>query len=163
MLRGYAGSFDLALRPLAREQWLSYELSNRLELYGKLDRIDDAGGAVDVIDYKTGRRILDEDELKRDLAAQVYVLAAARAYERPVRAVRFIYLATGTQTSWYPEADDLREIEERLVRLTDEIRATQRFVARPGASCRFCAFALRCPERQQTTLDDLQPVDGLPF
>jgi putative RecB family exonuclease len=124
MLRDYAGRSDLAIRPLAREQWLSYELPNRIELYGKLDRVDDAAGMVDVIDYKTGRRVLDDDELKHDLAAQVYALAAARAYDRPVRAVRFIYLATGTQTSWYPEADDLRDVEDRLVSLTNEIRAT---------------------------------------
>lgn len=159
LLADYANAFDLSRNPLAREQWLSYRLSNGIELYGKLDRIDDANGALDVIDYKTGRRMLDQDDLPRDIAAQVYALAARRAYERPVRAVRFIYLANAVEVPWYPEADDLRMIEERLVALTDEISATQTFDAQPAnnaASAHSRCAALSDSKQRSTIYSQLR-------
>jgi hypothetical protein len=93
----------------------------------------------------------------------VYVAAAEAAYVDEVRRVRFIYLEPGVDVVWEPERDDVMELRRRLVLTVREIDACEVFEAVPGAQCNWCQFALRCVERTQVSLDELVPVEGLPF
>lgn len=164
MLSTFARRFDLTATPLAREQWLSMRLENGLQLFGKIDRIDATpAGALEVVDYKTGRRQLEPDDLRRESAARVYLTLSEHAYALPVERVRFVYVALGEETSWEPEREDVEAVKHDLMDLTEEIRSSREFSAYPGSHCRFCPAALRCPERLRVTLGDLQPVEGLPF
>lgn len=164
MLRGYVERYDLSITPLIREEWLQTRLANGLTLIGKVDRIDAAGdGAIELIDYKTGRKNLEDEDLSRDVAVIVYLLLAEAAYQHPVSRVRLIYLRTGEEAHWQPEREDADEAKRRLLELIDEITATSEFIAQPGRHCRWCPFALRCPDRQRVELDALIPVEGLPF
>ena len=164
MLTSFAQNFDLGGRPLAREQWVSGRLSNGVELFGKVDRIDALNEhALEVTDYKTGRRVIDPYDLPGEPAAQVYVLATEATYGRPVERVRFIYLATGDDVRWEPEREDVAQAGERLLDLTNEIMGSEEFPANPGLQCRWCRFALICPDRQRVALDDLHPDEALPF
>jgi putative RecB family exonuclease len=164
MLETFACRFELSVTPLAREQWLSVRLENRIELFGKVDRIDESpAGALEIVDYKTGRRPLDADDLRREPAAQVYVALAEAAYSRPVERVRFIYVALGLDVAWEPEREDVDAVKSELLQLTEEIRTATEFPAVPGTHCRFCPAALHCDERQRVELRDLKPVEALPF
>jgi len=164
MLDTYARDFDLSIKPLAREQWIKTRLSNGIVLFGKADRIDaTAGGGIRIVDYKTGRNQLDVDDLPRDIACQLYAIAAADTYKRPVEKVSLIYLQTGHEISWSPETDDLVEIRDRLERLVAQIITSESFEATPGDQCRFCPFQLGCEERQQVRLESLKPIENLPF
>jgi putative RecB family exonuclease len=165
MLSTFARSFDLTATPLAREQWLSARLENGLEVFGKLDRIDTspAGGLELIIDYKTGRRQLDPEDLPSESAARVYVMLAEHAYAKPVESVRLIYVALGRETRWEPEREDVVAAKDALRELCNEITTTTEFQALPGAHCRFCPAALHCADRQRVAVDDLVPVEDLPF
>jgi putative RecB family exonuclease len=164
MLDTYARDFDLSVRPLAREQWIKTKLSNGIVLFGKADRIDRGlDGGIRVIDYKTGRERLDVEDLHRDIACQVYALAAQDTYKRPVERVSLIYLQTGNEISWAPEQEDLDAARDRLEALATEIITSETFEATPGDQCRFCPYQLACSERQHVDLEALQPVENLPF
>jgi putative RecB family exonuclease len=164
MLDLYARDFDLLKRPLAREQWIKTKLQSGIVLFGKADRIDEGvEGGIRVIDYKTGRRRLDVEDLSRDIACRVYALAAADTYKRPVEKVSLIYLATGEEISWSPEQEDLDAAREELEVLATRIITSESFEAMPGDQCRFCPFQLQCVERQRVDLEALQPVENLPF
>ena len=63
ILGGFAERFDTTAEPLAREQWVQMTLPNGIELFGKVDRIDPFEDGLDLIDYKTGKRQLDADDL----------------------------------------------------------------------------------------------------
>jgi RecB family exonuclease len=162
MLQLFAASFDLCVQPLAREQWVRLRIDG-FEVFGKIDRID-AGrsGGIDILDYKTGTRPLDPTDLASEPAVQVYVLGAERACQQPVERVRFVYLALGTEVVWEPEREDVEALGERLGRTLKAIRTQEVFEAAPGHHCRWCAFNAICTERSATTLDELQPVEGLP-
>lgn len=156
MLETYAASFDLNLSPLAREQWLQVRLASGADLVGKLDRLDRRpDGRLDVIDYKTSDRVIDEQDLSRDLAAQIYAVLAQENYGGIVASVRFIYLPVGTVAVWRPEQEDIDDAKVRIEARIAEIRACQDFSATPGPMCRYCPFALGCAERQQVSLDDI--------
>jgi RecB family exonuclease len=164
MLRSYGERFDLNAVPIAREQWLTAELPNGVQIFGKVDRVDAVrGGGLEIVDYKTGNRMLEESDLKHEPATWVYVAACEAAYEDVVRRVRLIYLPAGVDVVWEPEREDVKELRKRLIRTVAEIEGAASFEARPGPQCNWCAIRLRCAERTQVVLEDLVPVEGLPF
>lgn len=163
MLRRFADGFALDAGPLAREQWLSGRTPSGVELFGKLDRVDERGDGLSIIDYKTGRQMLEVEDLRSEPAVWCYLMLAEAAYQRPVEQIRFIYLRHGLETCWEIERDDAQALKERLAAQIKTIREETQFPAAPGPHCRFCPFALRCPERTQVSLEELVPVEGLPF
>ena len=55
-VRWFAQSQDLSVTPLMLEDFHSVELSPKITLVGKIDRVDqEAEGGLHIIDYKTGR------------------------------------------------------------------------------------------------------------
>jgi RecB family exonuclease len=163
LMTNFASSFDTTAEPLAREQWVSTRLPNGIELFGKIDRVDPFEDGVAVIDYKTGRRQIEPEDLSGEPAAQVYLLATEQEFGLPVRCVRYLYLASGDDVRWYPEREDVPSIAEQLVALTTSIKEAEEFPASPADHCRWCPFALRCPDRGRVELADLTAAEGLPF
>jgi putative RecB family exonuclease len=164
MLREFANSYDITVEPIAREQWVETRLPNGIELFGKVDRIDRfASGGLDVVDYKTGRHMVEPEDMDGEPAAQIYLLATEDTYSSPVERVRFIYLATGQEVSWSPEREDVEALRENLARLAERLVAETEFEAVPGFACRTCPVAIHCPERQRVSLDDLVVEAALPF
>jgi putative RecB family exonuclease len=163
LMANFAASFDTTPEPLAREQWVSTRLPNGIELFGKIDRVDPFEDGIAVIDYKAGRHQIEPEDLSGEPAAQVYLLAAEHEFGLLVRCVRYLYLASGDDVRWYPEREDVPSIAEHLVALTTSIKEAQEFPASPGDHCRWCPFALRCPERGRVELADIAPVEGLLF
>ncbi len=103
--------------------------------------------------------------MKDELGVLLSAIVAEAELKRPVRAVRFLYLPLGAagEVRWEPEREDLEAAAEKLKDLSDEIVANEEILARPGAYCRWCAFATRCPDKDRVTLDDLVVPDDLPF
>ena len=153
MLGRFAETSDLDRVPLARERWVKLLLEGQ-EIYGKVDRIDEGRyGGVDLIDYKTGRFMLDERDLSREAAVQVYTLGAEATLRRQVERVRFVYLAHGSEVVWEPERDDVELLAERLRQTLAEMRSDQLFEPAPGDQCRFCPFV--CDARGRVQLEEL--------
>jgi RecB family exonuclease len=168
-LSTFATRFSTDGSPLVRERWVQTRLSNGVIVFGKVDRVDgevhlDRKGTLDVIDYKTGRFTLDDDEVGDEPAAQVYLLAAEAMYKREVRRVRFMYLEHGIEARWEPEREDIEAAAERLLEQTSEMLADREFAPRPGSHCARCPFAHLCPEAGRVELADLKvDEDGLVF
>jgi RecB family exonuclease len=168
LIETFAERFDTSLVPLARERWVSVRLENGVELYGKVDRVDglivpDGPDRLEVIDYKTGRSILDDDEVGREPAVQAYLLATEELYRRQVDRVRYLYLAHGADARWQPERDDVDDARQALIDLTDVMYRDQLFEPNPGPHCKSCAFAHLCPEAGRVELDELVPDPDLVF
>jgi putative RecB family exonuclease len=164
MLSLFAERFATTTVPLAREQWVSKRLNNGVEIFGKIDRIDAAPNKrLQVVDYKTGRSTLDETDLPTDTAAQVYLTASEARAAREVTRVRIVYLAHGVEVRWEPEREDAEAAEERLIAVTDRIRADREFEATPGSHCSWCPFRLLCPDSSRVGVEDLEVPDDIEF
>jgi len=167
-LSQFAESFDTAAIPLARERWVSTRLSNGVELFGKIDRVDataamDGTPGIDVIDYKTGRFVIDSADLHDEPAVQAYLLAAEDEYGCEVQRIRLIHLAEGIESRWEPEREDVDAVRERLLSVTSTMYTDSEFEPRPGAHCARCPFAHVCPDAGRVELADLKAADDLPF
>ena len=164
MLKGYFNNFDTSTLALGLEDWVSASIDGN-EFYGKVDRAERrrSKDGLDIVDYKTGRRTLEPEDLRDEPSAQIYLLGAAERFREPVVSVRFIYLRTGEEIAWTPEPDEIDEARERLARLAIEIRQTETFEAFPGPRCQFCPFANRCTDRHRVARDSLVGDRSLPF
>lgn len=165
LLSDFADRFDTTIVPLARERWVSTRLENGVELFGKVDRVD---GDVESeragsLDYKTGRLVLDDEDVADEPAAQVYLLASEDEYSRDVGRVRFLYLAAGTEARWEPEREEVDAMRERLVELTGTMYRDQSFEPRPRQHCARCPYAHVFPDASRVQLSDLEGVDELAF
>lgn len=168
LLSRFAGEFDTTVVPLARERWVSTRLANGVELFGKVDRVDgrvasDQPGTLEVIDYKTGRWVIESEDLRDEPAAQTYLLATEDEYAREVSRVRYVYLDAGTEARWEPEREDVEDARERLLAVTWEMYTDKEFEARPGEHCGRCPFAHVCPDAGRVELADLEVSDDIRF
>jgi putative RecB family exonuclease len=151
-LRRYLDATDITVEPAALEAGLNATLPGGTRIFGRIDRVDRLpGGEFRVIDYKTGERWLDEDDLRREPSAQIYLLLASQQFG-PVESVRFVYLASGEELAWAPEHEDLPHIAEAVAAHVDGIWTQPHYDANPGSHCVRCPFALACPALGTTGL-----------
>jgi hypothetical protein len=71
-----------------------------IALSGRVDRIDQRGDELVIVDYKTGRRPLDVDDARSSLALAAYAIAASRVMRRPCHKVELHHLPTGSIVEW---------------------------------------------------------------
>lgn len=158
MVERYVGRLDPAAEPRGIERTVSL-VHGRVALSGRVDRIDERGQELVVVDYKTGRHVLSVDDVRTSLALAVYAAAATRTLRTPCHRVELHHLPTGDVHVW--EHDD-RTLEWHLSR-ADEVAAEcaaadaafrsghfgeDVFPPRPSAMCGWCDFRRHCPEGQ---------------
>ena len=124
--------------PLGIERTVSVTTSSA-SLWGRVDRLDDRGEGVVVVDYKTGRSVLTVDHARSSLALAVYAAGAARTLRRPCTRVELHHLPTGDVLVWDHTEESLGEHLRR---------ADERFPARVGERCGWCDFRVSCAPGQ---------------
>ncbi len=131
---------------IATEKTISCDLG-RFKLTGRVDRIDrDAGGRLEVIDYKSGRLETSAEEVAGSLAMSCYQLILSKMYPgTPVMATIYC-LRSGSQASFELEGDAIQTFEQDIVTLGDRILDTQYAGLEPVPvpACPDCDFLPRC-------------------
>jgi RecB family exonuclease len=115
-------------------------------LFGKIDRLDRRpDGALEVVDYKSGRREVTAAEVRDSLAMTVYQLLVARQHpDVPVYA-RVVALRTGESASVLRDGAELDAAEREVVALARAVLGDAVKPALPGPSCRSCVYPRVCP------------------
>ncbi len=133
-------------RPLLTEKLLRADLGEFV-LIGRLDRLDEHGdGSLEIVDYKTGRAEVSQDDVANDIAMGCYQLIVRKQFpDRPVRAT-IVALRTGAQATWAMPSSDLQEFELGIVELGREILRTDfaELVPRWISLCPECDFLPIC-------------------
>lgn len=114
MFLAYLTPERLQAEPLAVECQLRCVLPSGATLSGRADRIDETGGGIEIVDYKTGRCTLTEDRLPKLASAQVYAVAAHQMLNKPVVAVSFHYLRDGTVLRWELRPNEIDRLTDML-------------------------------------------------
>lgn len=116
-------------------------------LIGRIDRIDEHDdGSLEIVDYKSGRESVSDDEVSTDIAMCCYQLLIRKLF--PERAVRATILAlrSGESGSAAMTDDELAEFEGDLCRLGLEILNEDYAELIPVYKplCRHCDFLPLC-------------------
>ena len=119
----------------------------RYAVRGVIDRLVRArDGALEIHDYKTGRRLPSQDELDRDRQLALYEIGmrAALREEGEVRLVWHYLLQNQVRVS-RRTPEQLAALREVTCRTIDRIRAEEAWEARPGKLCAWCEYRAICP------------------
>jgi RecB family exonuclease len=159
----YVATLDPADEPLGVERNVA-ATTEQLAISGRADRIDERDGELVIVDYKTGRRPLSQDDARSSQALAFYVLGARRTLRRPCHTVELHHLPTGSVHSWtHTDASLQRHINRAEATAADITLATDTlqagaepdavFPPRVGPHCGWCDLRRHCPEGQQAAPD----------
>ncbi len=160
-LTDFVADLDPEVEPRARERTVS-TTTERMTLSGRVDRIDERGEELVVVDYKTGRNPSTDDEARGSQALALYVLAVRRTLRRPCTRVELHHVPTGTVASFeHTErslANHARRAEDVAIDIGAALQAVDdgqdpdvAFPAVPGRQCGWCDFRPACPTGQAAT------------
>lgn len=161
MVRRYVSRLDPSAEPRGVERTVS-TVHAGAALSGRVDRVDERGGELVVVDYKTGRHVLTTDDARSSLALAVYAAAASRTLRRPCRRVELHHLPTGDVVVWEHDDVSLDRHLNRAADIADECATADgafhegrhddaMFPPRPSALCGWCDFRAHCPEGSAAT------------
>jgi RecB family exonuclease len=116
-------------------------------LIGRLDRVDQYDdGTLEVIDYKSGRAGVTDEEVEADLAMGVYqILVGSKHPDQAVKAT-IIALRSGEKGTASLSAAQIEELRSDLVAIGQEIldRDYEGLEPKPKALCHSCDFLPLC-------------------
>nr|WP_239075310.1 PD-(D/E)XK nuclease family protein [Planosporangium flavigriseum] len=154
-LEAYVAGLDPHVDPVGVERTVAAK-TDLLALSGRVDRIDQVGDELVIVDYKTGRSDLTTDDARGSRALALYAYAAERLFRRRCRKVELHHLPTGTvAAAEHTEeslARHLRRAEQTAQDAIDAEAAVaagadpdEAFPPMPGALCSWCDFRRACP------------------
>jgi len=154
-LESYVATLDPAEDPVGVERVVAAKTSV-LALSGRADRIDRRGDELVIVDYKTGRSELTDDDARGSLALALYAYASARQFRRTCVRVELHHLPTGTVAAHEHTEESLQRQVTRAEGTARDIIAAEKAIAagtdpddafptRPGALCSWCDFRRVCP------------------
>lgn len=131
-------------------KYLERDFSLKIKDYsvkGRIDRIDQLDGSVEIIDYKTGKakeggKLMSSD--KEQLL--IYQLAVQEVFGEKPEKLTFYYLDNGSKASFLGNDEDLEELKLGILDRIDKINSSN-FKANPGFHCKFCDFNGICEFR----------------
>lgn len=137
-----------AATTLITERMLRRDMG-RYILIGRIDRVDEhPDGTLEIIDYKSGRISLDEDQVRNDFALHCYALLLHEIYpDRPLQIA--IYALRPNKKIAVPlQPDTMEEFRELLDGLVAQILDEDWALLHPQwiphcASCEFMALCVR--------------------
>ncbi|MEO9138243.1 MAG: PD-(D/E)XK nuclease family protein [Jatrophihabitans sp.] len=173
----YLADLDPSDEPVGVERTVATR-TRALALSGRVDRIDDRVGDPDgevvVVDYKTGRRELTEDDAAGSAALALYTLAVRRTLRRDCHRVELHHLPTRRVAAFEHDDASLGRHLERAERTAGEIVAATDALAAgehpdiafppiATSACSWCDFRRHCPEGRDAS-PEVEPWAGLaPF
>jgi len=157
-LTEYVPTLDPTDEPVGTERTVA-ATTERLALSGRVDRIDQRGDELVVVDYKTGRSVLTVDDARTSVALAVYAAATARTLRRECTRVELHHLPSGTVASFEHTdrslANHVRRAEDIALDITAATEAVAEgddpdvaFPTTPGVQCSWCDFRSSCPTGQ---------------
>lgn len=161
--------------PVSTERTLAFK-SDSFIVEGRIDRLDQRGTGLSVVDYKTGKAAPTHEDVRGSQALAMYALMVQRALGESCFEVALHHVPTRTEVSWTHTPESLArqltrvtEIAEDIIRAQDTWESIDRgealirdeiFPARPNSLCGYCDFWQVC-STGQAFMAQKKPWDGL--
>ena len=145
--RFYRQEQDAPLAPTGIEEDFTFFV-DRTRVQGRYDLVVESGGAITILDFKTGvvDSAADADKRAKDsLQLDVYALAHLRGKGRLPDRVELRFLESGLAGGKRPTAEQAAATEQTIREVSGLIRKRE-FAAKPSyLACGQCAFRDICP------------------
>lgn len=159
MIWHYLQQLDPGFAPVSCERTLAARTDGQA-ISGRIDRLDvdpDDPEALVVIDYKTGKRVPGDDDVRGSLALAMYAMCVQQSLRRPCTRVELHHVPSGVRVGRELSAESLDRQRRRIEQIGAEMAAAEtawradgddaaHFPPSPGPLCAWCDFRDRCPE-----------------
>ncbi|NIM04296.1 MAG: hypothetical protein GTN69_04540 [Armatimonadetes bacterium] len=127
------------------ERFFSLPLEGGNSITGRIDRIDVLDdGSIQVLDYKTGRRMPAQSDIEGDLQLAIYGMAAQNTlYPNKTATTSLYYLHHGLTFTGTASADQMEEKTAEIMEVIDAIERGE-FPPRVEPSCDRCEYRVHC-------------------
>lgn len=138
-------------------------------LAGIIDRIDKNDAAYEIIDYKTSRKMPDQQSIDNDFQMSIYHLGLMKRWPHldPNKIkLSFYYLKHGEKISTSRSAEQLEGTKKYIFKtigeITEKIKDNYNFPPYPSGLCDYCGYRQMCPmwkhlyDQKYAKLDDSQ-------
>jgi len=146
----YVNLFDPKIIPIQTEQPFVVRVGN-LRVGGKMDRVDEDEGGVNIIDYKTGANPLTQKEADSDLQLSIYALAATLIPEYPFNRkpdevkLSLYYFDKPQIVTTRRTAEQIEKAKEEILDYKKQIEESD-FKCSGNILCESCEYKLFCRE-----------------
>jgi len=148
MLEWFHKNYDITARPKYLENYYEITIPEGITLVGKIDRIDEhPDSSLTIIDYKTGKETMDDEEMPDDLQAGFYTLLVEKKLRRPIKEIKFIYLDSKTKSNFTPDSEYSKKVEINIKEKINQIENTTEFSPKVSYLCKYCDVLPICPEK----------------
>ncbi|MBW3663003.1 MAG: PD-(D/E)XK nuclease family protein [Actinobacteria bacterium] len=132
--------------PADVERWFELPFEGVAVIVGSIDRVDvdPETGELEVIDYKTSKRVRDREKVRGSLQLAIYALACEHLYGQLPAAVTLDFVVAGVRVSVPTHEIDL-DGARRTVRDTVAAIRDGRYDPQPNHLCGWCDFRSLCP------------------
>lgn len=146
------------------ERSFDVPFTEKHRINGRIDRVDVlADGSLEVIDYKTGRRMPAQSDVDRDLQLMIYRMAVQDVlYPDKTVTTSLYFIRHGQMFTAHPSPRQLEEAQESIREVLDGIERSD-FSPKVESSCDWCDFRNHCvvfrpitvPESEKASIDAL--------
>jgi RecB family exonuclease len=148
---------------LGLEDRVLFSLDDKGEyrLQGIIDRVTRArDGAIEIQDYKTGKRLPTQEQLDEDRQLALYQIGLTDRFpDQPIRLVwHFLKHNRVMKSTRTPE--QLETLRDKTIDVIDRVRAESEFEPRRSGLCDWCEYNDRCPiyPKKNDRSDDRAPA-----
>ena len=137
-------------RPLATEFRYIFKLGNEYTFESIVDRLDiTEEGIYEIHDYKTGKRLITEDQIQKDRQLALYHIGIKQKFSDAER-VRLVwhYLTFDREFSLEKNEAELREIEADAIQIISRIESDTEYKPKEGPLCGYCDYPVVCPAQK---------------
>ncbi|MFA6981518.1 MAG: UvrD-helicase domain-containing protein [Patescibacteria group bacterium] len=142
ILKDYYERLDPKEKTLGLEKSFNIKIDG-IKFFGRIDRIVELDGGVEIIDYKTGEE-KDQKEVDKDDQMDFYAMAAREAFGLEPKKLTFYFLEKSKKISTTRDQAQLAEKKEEVIKTVGEIKKGA-FDPKPGMMCTWCDYKEICP------------------
>lgn len=134
-------------------------------LAGIVDRVDKTENGIEIIDYKTTKRLASQQEIDNSLQLSIYCLGVISRWPHFFQnldniKLSFYFLKHQEILSTKRTQEQLNAVQEQIWNRLAEIRKSD-FEPKPSALCDWCGYKKNCPMwkhlyKEQISIDDEQ-------
>ena len=153
--------FDVG-ETLGIEERVLFELDElgAYKMQGIIDRIARApDGAIEIIDYKTGQWVPNQDKIDKDRQLALYQIGLQKVYgpQQPIRLVWHYVAKNITRTSERTN-EQLENLKRETIDVIDAIQRETAYQPKKSRLCDWCEYKSICPLFQEK--NELSPPTG---
>jgi RecB family exonuclease len=129
--------------PLALEQSFQIEVDS-IKVVGVIDRVDSGSEGIEVIDYKTSKKLPPQKSVDTDLQLTLYHWAAEEMWGMSPKRLSLYFLRSNISMSTQRNRQSVDEAKQLVINTAEQIRE-KKFQPRENPLCPWCDYQPLCP------------------